>query len=176
MKGISFRWGIFSCKRETKSISLWWDVWPRWDVSSHINSPQLLNVTCGNITKEQFSLNKPSTTVWNVSKYGVFSGPYFSPYSVRMRENTDQKKLRIWTLFMQFTLQILAPDFSIEIYILTNTPFWQVNYSWTSCVVLYCGRIMSDGSCRTLVLNCYTLLYFVVRCCAVLYFEFIFWS
>ena len=26
-------------------------------------------------------------------KYGVFSGPY----SVRMRENTDQKKLRIWT-------------------------------------------------------------------------------
>ena len=24
-----------------------------------------------------------------------------SPYSVRMRENTDQKKLRIWTLFTQ---------------------------------------------------------------------------
>ena len=23
------------------------------------------------------------------------------PYSVRMREDTDQKKLRIWTLFMQ---------------------------------------------------------------------------
>ena len=40
-----------------------------------------------------------------------FSGPYFpafglnterfSPYSVRMRVNTDQKKLRIWTLFTQ---------------------------------------------------------------------------
>ena len=30
-----------------------------------------------------------------VSKYGVFSGPY----SVRMREDADQKKLRIWTLF-----------------------------------------------------------------------------
>ena len=30
-------------------------------------------------------------------KYGVFSGPY----SVRMRENTDQKKLCIWTLFTQ---------------------------------------------------------------------------
>ena len=40
----------------------------------------------------------------------IFSGPYFpafglntessiSPYSVRMRENTDQKKLRIWTFF-----------------------------------------------------------------------------
>ena len=25
------------------------------------------------------------------------------PYSVRMRENTDQKKLRIWTLFTQWT-------------------------------------------------------------------------
>ena len=52
-------------------------------------------------------------TVWKVSKYGVFSGLYFptfgldterysiSPYSVWMRENTEQKKLRIWTLFTQ---------------------------------------------------------------------------
>ena len=62
--------------------------------------------------KQNSSLN----TGWKVSKYGVFSGPYFphsdwirrdirilriSPYSVRMRENTDQKKLRIWTLFTQ---------------------------------------------------------------------------
>ena len=37
-------------------------------------------------------------TAWKVSKYGVFSGPYFS---VRMRENKDQKKLRICTLFKQ---------------------------------------------------------------------------
>ena len=29
-----------------------------------------------------------------------FSGPYF-PYSVQMQENTDQKKLVIWTLFTQ---------------------------------------------------------------------------
>ena len=35
--------------------------------------------------------------VWNVSKYGVLSGPY----SVQVQENTDQKKLRIWTLFTQ---------------------------------------------------------------------------
>ena len=44
-----------------------------------------------------------------VSKCGVFSGPYFPEFglnteryevsSIRMRENTDQKKLRIWTLF-----------------------------------------------------------------------------
>ena len=52
---------------------------------------------------------------------GVFSGPYFpvfglntdiyckSPYSVRIQENTDQKKLRIWTLFTQW------PDTSSEI-------------------------------------------------------------
>ena len=50
-----------------------------------------------------------------VSKYGAFSGPYFptfgpnterygsiSPYSVRMRKNTDHKNLlRMWTLFTQ---------------------------------------------------------------------------
>ena len=30
-------------------------------------------------------------TAWKVSKYGVFPGPN--------TENTDQKKLRIWTLF-----------------------------------------------------------------------------
>ena len=53
-------------------------------------------------------------TAWKVSKYGVFSGPYFhacgqnterysvSPYSIRMRENTDQKKLRVWTIFTQW--------------------------------------------------------------------------
>ena len=68
--------------------------------------------------------NLTSLSAWNVSKYGDFSGPYFpaielnterylfprnrteygerrsiSPYSVRLRENTDQKKLRIWTFF-----------------------------------------------------------------------------
>ena len=47
-------------------------------------------------------------------KYGVFPGPYIpafrlnteifhkSPYSVRMREKTDQKQIRIWTLFTQW--------------------------------------------------------------------------
>ena len=36
-----------------------------------------------------------SHTARKISKFGVFSGPY----SVQIRENTDQKKLRIWTLF-----------------------------------------------------------------------------
>ena len=50
---------------------------------------------------------------WKVSKHGVLSGPYFSlfglntenrksPYSVRIQDNTDQKNLRIWTLFKHY--------------------------------------------------------------------------
>ena len=34
-------------------------------------------------------------------KYGAFSGPYF-PYSGEIRENMDQKKLRIWTIFTRW--------------------------------------------------------------------------
>ena len=34
-----------------------------------------------------------------MSKYGVISGPN----SVRMRKNTDQKLLRIWTIFTQWS-------------------------------------------------------------------------
>ena len=50
-------------------------------------------------------------TAWKVSKYGVFSGPYFPVFglnteifslcSVRIQANANQKKLRIWTLFTQ---------------------------------------------------------------------------
>ena len=70
---------------------------------------------------EDFSNSFLVGTVWKVSKYGVFSGPYFpalglnteiywteyvnlrskSPYLVRIQENTDQKKLRVWTLSTQ---------------------------------------------------------------------------
>ena len=39
-------------------------------------------------------------------KYGVFSGPYFPAFGLnKMRENTDQKKLVIWTLFTQRLLK-----------------------------------------------------------------------
>ena len=51
-----------------------------------------------------------------MSKYGVFSGPYFPVfglnteiygvnflYSVRIQEDTDQKQFRIWTLFTECT-------------------------------------------------------------------------
>ena len=42
-----------------------------------------------------------------VSKYRVYSGPYFSVFS-QIQENTDQKKLRIWTLFTQWIWGISA--------------------------------------------------------------------
>ena len=56
--------------------------------------------------KDGFFLKE--SNVRKVSKYEFFSGPYFSEfglnteiYKERIRENTDQKKLRIWTLFRQ---------------------------------------------------------------------------
>ena len=42
-------------------------------------------------------------TAWKVSKYGVFSGPYFPGFGL----NTDQKTLCIWTPFTQCLLHIV---------------------------------------------------------------------
>ena len=60
------------------------------------------------------SFNLIIISAWQVSKYEVFFWslffrirteyrkiPRISPYSIPMRKNTDQKKLRIWTLFTQ---------------------------------------------------------------------------
>ena len=66
-------------------------------------------------------------TAWKVSKYSVFSGPYF-PHSDWIRRdtpylsvfspnagNTDQKKLCIWTLFTQWLpVRRLANSYSTE--------------------------------------------------------------
>ena len=66
------------------------------------------NVSTRFFFKQRIFQFSHSVATWKVSKYGVFSGPYFpafglnterygiSPYSVRMRENTDQKKRRIF--------------------------------------------------------------------------------
>ena len=69
-------------------------------------------------------------TGWKVSKCGIFSGPYFPAFrlnterngvslrTVRMRENTEQNKLRIWTLFTVMawrTLWQFQPDWVIPI-------------------------------------------------------------
>ena len=43
---------------------------------------------------------------WSVFSDGILLK---SPYSVRIQENTDRKKLRIWTLFTQF--QIFSGDY-----------------------------------------------------------------
>ena len=41
-----------------------------------------------------------SATAWKVHKYGVFSDPYFLVFGLK-QENTDHKKLRVWTYFTQ---------------------------------------------------------------------------
>ena len=46
-----------------------------------------------------------------------------SPYSVRMRENTDQQILRIWTLFTQCVLLILIWNFDNVLVCLRIQPF-----------------------------------------------------
>ena len=81
-----------------------------WTEYANSNSPPLKSARLRN------EMNLVSFTVWNVSKCGVFSFPYFpafglnteirsiSPYSVRMRENTEQKEVRIWIFFTQWLL------------------------------------------------------------------------
>ena len=80
-----------------------------------------------------------------VSKCGVFSGPYFphsdwygnlirsiSPYSVRMRENTDQEKLRIWTLFTQWIITI----HSVQMWENTDQKKLRIWTLFTQCFVI----------------------------------------
>ena len=47
--------------------------------------------------------------------------PSIYPYSVRMRENTDQKKLRIWTLFTQCIWQKQAESFLTKNFFLKSS-------------------------------------------------------
>ena len=61
----------------------------------------------------------------NVSKYGVFSGPYFFPYSFQIRDNMDHKKLRIWTLYTQW--------FAAAYYEL-----WWCVIKWSCAIVFIC--------------------------------------
>ena len=78
----------------------------------------LTKISRRKILNENFShfiveILRKMCTAWKVSKYGVFSGlcfPVFglqnllskSPHSLRIRENTNQKNIRVWTLFTQF--------------------------------------------------------------------------
>ena len=78
---------------------------------------------CRIITLTKISANQPIRalfnilTTWKVSKYGVFSGPYFL-YSVRIQENTDQKKLCIWSLFTHCLKKCFFFPINISVYII----------------------------------------------------------
>ena len=83
------------------------------------------------------NLMNRALSAWKVSKCGVFSGPYFPAfglnterfphsdwiwrdtnylsYSVRMRKNTDQKKLRIGTHFTQCLNMLVRIRNSVEV-------------------------------------------------------------
>ena len=78
-----------------------------------LNSGRVLTNIWQNLVSLATSLRKFFTGS-KVSKYGSFSGPYFPvlglirrlTVSVRIQENMDQKKLRIWTLFTQVTVLV----------------------------------------------------------------------
>ena len=57
----------------------------------------------------QILLKQSSVALWKVFKYRAFSGLY----SFQIRETTDQKKLRIWTLFTQCVLHRPSYPFPI---------------------------------------------------------------
>ena len=73
-------------------------------------------------------------TAWKVSKYGIFHGSCFptfgeSLYSVRMQENTNQKKLRILILFTQcYLLHILSHIYQITWSFLFAFLFYSINF------------------------------------------------
>ena len=75
--------------------------------------PEENRIHLSSLADQQWSLENPlkvvdtlkdnmKNTAWNVSEYGVFSGPY----SVRLREDTGQKKLRIRTHLTQWNYWI----------------------------------------------------------------------
>ena len=88
-----------------------------------------------------FSIKMSINTAWKVSKYGVFSGPYFPTFGLNTpylsafspnSGNTDQKKLRIWTLWIFFcprnkTFEYSQCDMRYGIWI------WFYMYIWYRC-------------------------------------------
>ena len=102
-----------------------------------------------------------------MSKYGVFSGPYFpvfghfSPYSVQKRENTDNKKLRKWTFFAQCHfakkfVTLLTLQFFFEIFLpqppvmLSTDLHWSITCSFTKKACKFAiKRDSSRKKCQT---------------------------
>ena len=119
----------------------------------HMDSPQELQELFLHYFVSLLTLNMLGSTftAWKVSKYRVFSSPYFPEfglnteivfslnYSVRMRENPGQKKLRILTLFTQcFESDNLIKQFYIII--ILNTISSQIlRLHCTKVEVLHAG-------------------------------------
>ena len=107
-------------------------------LSFSINS--ILNI----LSSEIFHLIYYSFTVWNVSKYRVFSGPYFPAFglnteryyfvSLRIQSECgiilDQKKLRIWTFFIQWFILNLHGVLSARIYFILCIKFSTYSMTW----------------------------------------------
>ena len=80
-----------------------------------------------------FFIAPPRETARKLSKYRVFSGPYFLVFSVvRIWKNKDQEKLLIWTLFMQWKIELpslkILHIFRTNIAETTHTHTFLLNY------------------------------------------------
>ena len=93
-------------------------------------------------------------TAWKGSKHGVLSGPYFpvfglnteiyskSPYSVRIQENTDQKELRVWTIFMQWFVPKTKVEVKTDGHLIVFILVCNVKHDWTDQNnFLVCSRL-----------------------------------
>ena len=80
-----------------------------------------------------------------MSKCGVFPGPYF-PVFIPNTENTDHKKLRIWTLFTQCKLHWNSNEISVPLQywnyalqFMLNHPFKKLQGFFTRhCWFMFC--------------------------------------
>ena len=113
LKSCKLSWysDISSKHRWTLSNEVFWTIKHLFDVSLKqgvfSEKPKITCVLLSSIFTNSdthlFTNYSFAITAWKVFKYGVFLSRIF-PYSVRMQENTDQKKLRIWTIFTQWML------------------------------------------------------------------------
>ena len=83
-----------------------------------------------------------------------------SPYSVRMRENTDQKKLRIWTHFTQCTRFLKKVNLAEDCHsasIFFRTLFWQFDHM----IDCFWQKLQTQNSPKTRSLRGHVTMYFI---------------
>ena len=65
-----------------------------------------------------------------------------SPYSVRIRENTDQKELRVWTIFMQWFVPKTKVEVKTDGHLIVFILVCNVKHDWTDQNnFLVCSRL-----------------------------------